>query len=127
MMSSKRVLFSGTGVSREEGLQRAASHLLAAGIESCVTEADSGLLEDVVRHPPDVLVFELADDPANDLAFLKLVRRLYPLLPFVILGHGGRLGIRRLVQGLNPVYFGVVPVDGPEIEEAVSAALRRVR
>jgi hypothetical protein len=124
---TRRVLFSGTGVSREDGLRRAATRLAATGIESRVSESDPGLLEEVVRHPPDVLVFELADDPANDLAFLKLIRRLYPILPLVILGQGGRLGTRRLVQGLNPVYFGVVPVDGVEIEEAVTAALRRVR
>lgn len=127
MITTRRVLFSGTGVSREDGLQRAAAHLAESGIESQVSESDPGLLEDVVRHPPDVLVFELAEDPANDLAFLKLIRRLYPILPLVVLGHGGRLGVRRVVQSLNPVYFGVIPVDGIEIEEAVTAALRRVR
>lgn len=125
--TKKRVLFSGTGVTREDGLFSAATHLSESGIEARVSESEPGLLEEVVRNPPDVLVFELADEPADDLAFLKLVRRLYPALPLVILGHGGRLGVRRLVQGLNPVYFGVVPVDGVEVEEAVSAALRRVR
>ena len=46
------------------------------------------MLSEVVQHPPDVVVYEVRPESASDLAVLRLLRRVAPRLPFVLVGEG---------------------------------------
>ena len=81
------------------------------------------LLEDLVQHRPDVLIFMLRAQQAADLAVLHLVRRRMPDLPVVMVADESSLHTERAVRELRPVYYAVAPVEGEELREAVRAAL----
>jgi DNA-binding NtrC family response regulator len=83
------------------------------------------LLEDLVQHRPDALIYTLRHQQAADLAVLQLVRRLVPDLPVVLVAEEGSLHTEKLVRELRPVYYAVSPVEGDELREAVQSALSR--
>jgi DNA-binding NarL/FixJ family response regulator len=85
------------------------------------------LLEELVKDPPQVVVYCLRADWREDIRVLRLVRRIAPQMPLVILGPVSSLEIREEVQGLRPIYFGVTPVEQAELEGAVQAAADRSR
>ena len=71
---------------------------------------------------PRVLVYVL-QELARDVELLSAIRSAAPRLPIILLGEPATLEARRLIQDLKPTYYGVFPLDGMELEEAVSAAL----
>jgi DNA-binding NtrC family response regulator len=73
------------------------------------------LLEDLVQHRPDALIYTLRPQQAADLAVLQLVRRLVPDLPVVLVAEEGSLHTEKLVRDLRPVYYAVSPVEGDEL------------
>lgn len=73
---------------------------------------------------PDVLVYVLGDLPA-DLGLLTQLRRVAPLLPIILLGTPTDLASRRAIQELKPTYYGVFPLEGSELGDAVRGALHR--
>lgn len=83
------------------------------------------LLEQLVQHRPDVLIYTLRPRHATDLAVLQLVRRLVPDLPVVLVSDESSLQTEKLVRELRPVYHAVRPVEADELREAVRAALGR--
>ena len=83
------------------------------------------LLEEVVQHRPDVLIYALKPDSPQDLAVLQLLRRAAPELPLVLLASEGSLSTQRLVQDLRPIYYAVCPIEASELRDAVRAALSR--
>lgn len=85
------------------------------------------LLELLVQHRPDVLVYLLRRQPAEDIAVLQLVRRQVPDLPVVLIAEEGSLHTEKLVRELRPVYYAISPVEAEELREAVRAALSRRR
>lgn len=85
------------------------------------------LLENLVQHRPDVLVYLLRRQQAEDLAVLQLVRRQVPDLPVVLVAEEGSLHTEKLVRELRPVYYAISPVEADELREAVRAALARRR
>lgn len=70
----------------------------------------------------DLLVYVL-QDIARDVAFLSALRQSAPRLPLILLGEPATLEVRRLVQDLKPTYYGVFPLEGQELAEAVHAVL----
>ena len=46
------------------------------------------MLSEVASHRPDVVVYEVRPESLSDLAVLRLVRRIAPRLPFVLVGEG---------------------------------------
>lgn len=85
------------------------------------------LLERLVQHRPDVLIYTLRRQQPEDLAVLQLVRRQVPDLPVVLVAEESSLHTEKLVRELRPVYYAVSPVEGDELREAVEAALARRR
>lgn len=81
------------------------------------------LLEEIVRHRPDVLIYMLRRQEAADLAVLQLVRRQVPDLPVVLVADESSLHVEKLVRELRPVYYAVSPVEPDELRQAVHAAL----
>jgi DNA-binding response OmpR family regulator len=81
------------------------------------------LLEEVVQHPPDVVVYGLHPECQQDLAVLHLLRRAMPTVPLVLVAAESSLDTRKLVQSLRAIYYAVRPVDPAELRDAVHAAL----
>jgi len=46
------------------------------------------MLAEVACHRPDVVVYEIRPESLSDLAVLRLVRRIAPQVPFVLVGEG---------------------------------------
>ena len=99
--------------------------LQAIGIEPLRCRDPKALLEEAVRRSPDVVICDLAIGNREDLFMLELLRRAAPAVPLILVASEGSLATQRLVQGLRPMYYMVGPVEGPELREAVEAALAR--
>lgn len=99
--------------------------LQAAGIDAVRFQDPKALVEDAARKLPDVLICDLAIGCREDLFMLELLRRVAPAVPLILVASEGSLMTQRLVQGLRPMYYMVGPVEGPELREAVEAALAR--
>jgi DNA-binding response OmpR family regulator len=99
--------------------------LQTIGIEPLRCRDPKALLEEAVRHSPDVVICDLAVGSREDIFLLELLRRVAPVVPLILVASGGSLVTQRLVQGLRPMYYMVGPVEGPELQEAVEAALAR--
>lgn len=82
------------------------------------------LVEEMSDRRPDVLVY-LITDLAEDLGLLAVLRRVAPVLPIILLGRPTDLSSRRLIQELMPTYYGVLPLEGSELRDAIRGALQR--
>lgn len=87
---------------------------------SCDDSED--MLAEVVLHPPDVVVYEVRPDSASDLAVLRLLRRVAPRVPLVVVG-GGPDAAGDAPGDLEPFYRSPLPVEQDGLREAVHAAL----
>jgi len=99
--------------------------LRCEGVEASSCADGATLLEEVMRTPPDVVIFLLRPGNASDIGVLELLRRAAPVLPLVIVASSGSLDTQKLVQDLRPIYYAVWPVEGQELCAAIQAALAR--
>jgi DNA-binding response OmpR family regulator len=99
--------------------------LLAGSREEVVVcRSRESLVASLTRGRPDVLVYVLEDLPA-DLGLLTQLRRVAPTLPIILLGGPTDLASRRAIQELKPTYYGVFPLEGAELGDAVRGVLHR--
>ena len=96
--------------------------LPACGCQALATATAEQLVDAVTRDPSQVVLFVLAPDRPDDLVTLRLLRRVAPGLPLVIVAAEATLEARRVIQDLRPVYFAVRPVDTEELHDALCAA-----
>jgi len=110
---------------RPDGRDGIQAVLAASGheVERC-TDGEA-LIESAIATAPALVVYRMRPDAAADLAVLQLLRRVARETPLILLASEGSVATRLSVHGLRPTYFAVAPVDEHELEEAVSAALRR--
>lgn len=80
------------------------------------------MLSEVVQHPPDVVVYEVRPESASDLAVLRLLRRVAPRLPFVLVGEG-RAPAWEASAELAPLYRSPLPVEEGGLRRAIRSAL----
>jgi hypothetical protein len=80
------------------------------------------MLSEVVLHPPDVVVYEVRPESASDLAVLRLLRRVAPRVPFVLVGEG-HAPTWDVPAELAPLYRSPLPVEADGLREAVHSAL----
>jgi DNA-binding NtrC family response regulator len=80
------------------------------------------MLSEVVLHPPDVVVYEVRPESVSDLAVLRLLRRVAPRLPLVLVGEGQALPWETPAE-LAPLYHSSLPVEEGGLREAVHSAL----
>jgi len=95
------------------------------GVQVVACNDGQNLVEQVVQHPPGVVVYAFRTESAQDLGVLHLLRRVAPDLPLVLLATEGSLEVQRMVQNLRPIYYAVTPVEPSELRDAVRAALAR--
>ena len=80
------------------------------------------MLSEVVQHPPDVVVYEVRPQSASDLAVLRLLRRVAPRLPLVLLGEGPA-PIWDVPAELAPLYRLPLPVEKRGLRTVVRRAI----
>ncbi len=85
-------------------------------------DSAEALLDEVTHGLPRLVIFSLAPGAQDDLVALRLLRRVAPDLPLVIVASEASLEVRRLIQTLRPVYFAVLPLDPEEIREVILAS-----
>ncbi len=103
--------------------QAAEEHALLADDLSFVNCDDSeDMLAEVALHPPDVVVYEVRPESNSDLAVLRLLRRVAPRLPLVVVGESADAAAE--VPGdLAPLYRSPLPVEENGLRQAVHDAL----
>ena len=99
-----------------------ASALLDQDLNFVCCDDSEELLSEVALHPPDVVVYEVRPRSASDLAVLRLLRRVAPRVPFVLVGESQAL-TRVLPAELEPLYRSPLPVEEAGLREAVHCAL----
>ncbi|HVP15099.1 MAG TPA: hypothetical protein VMS88_06120 [Terriglobales bacterium] len=96
--------------------------LAARGCEvSPVTTAEC-LADALASGRHHAVLFAFHPDRSEDLAALRLLRHLEPLLPLIVVAVDSSLEVRRLIQTMRPIYFAARPVDGDELFEAIQSA-----
>jgi hypothetical protein len=80
------------------------------------------MLSEVVSHRPDVVVYEIRPGSLSDLAVLRLLRRVAPHLPFVLVGEGIAPGTGFPAE-LEPLYRPLPRSEDAGLREAVHSAL----
>jgi len=80
------------------------------------------MLSEVVLDPPDVVVYEVRPESASDLAVLRLLRRVAPRLPLVLVGEGPAPA-GEVPAELAPLYRARLPVERGGLRAAVHRAL----
>ncbi len=99
------------------------ARMLTAGGCDVTAAATPGALADAVasgRH--QAVLFALVPGRSDDLVSLRLLRRVAPEFPLIIVANDTSLDVRRLIQTMRPIYFAARPVDPEELCEAVRAA-----
>lgn len=101
------------------------SALEAEGIELIPCHDAYALLEAVMLRLPDAVVYALRADCGEDLGVLRLMRRVAPDVPLVLLAAEDSLETRKRTQTLRPTYYAVSPVDGAELRDVVRAVVSK--
>jgi DNA-binding NtrC family response regulator len=103
--------------------QAAEEHaLLADDLNFVCCDDCEEMLSEVVLHPPDVVVYEVRPESVSDLAVLRLLRRVAPRLPLVLVGEG-QAPAWEFPAELAPLYRSPLPVQESGLREAVHRAL----
>jgi hypothetical protein len=92
--------------------------------EGCITVSCSDherLLEELVRHPVDGIVFGYAPPCSVEPALLRLVRRLHPDAPLVIVAPDATLETERMLREYRPLFVAVPPWERTELRDVVRA------
>ena len=96
--------------------------LTSGGCKVCATATTESLVDAVASGRHQAVLFALCPERADDLAALRLLRRLAPDFPLIVVASHASLEVRRLIQPLRPIYFAPRPVDAEELCEAVRDA-----
>jgi DNA-binding NarL/FixJ family response regulator len=99
--------------------------LASGGCEVCATSTTESLVDAVASGRHQAVLFALGPGRDDDLVTLRLLRRLAPDFPLVVVASHASLEVRRLIQPLRPIYFAPRPVDAEELCEAVHDACAR--
>jgi len=96
--------------------------LAGTGCEVLEATTADALVDAVGSGRHQVVLFAVSPDRPDDLVTLRLLRRLAPDFPLVVVATDSSLEVRRLIQTARPVYFAARPVDPDELCEALRDA-----
>ena len=85
------------------------------------------MVEETLRRPPDLILCRQGTDATADSATLRLLRRIAPGTPLVVLSESTSLPALRLAQEFRPVFFVLEPSEPAELREIVRAILASSR
>jgi DNA-binding NarL/FixJ family response regulator len=94
-------------------------------VVACATSET--MVEETLRRPPDLILCRQGNDPAADCATLRLLRRIAPDIPLVVLSESTSLPALRLAQEFRPVFFVLEPSEPAELREIVRTILASSR
>lgn len=120
MIPSVIVFESGTN-----GEPALADVLAGSRCEVCAISSTEALVDAVACGRHQAVLFAFHPEREDDLVTLRLLRRLAPGFPLIIVASHASLEVRRLIQPLRPIYFAPRPVDALELCEAVRDACVR--
>ena len=92
--------------------------------EGCVTvhcSSHESLLEEMVRSPVDAIVVGFSPPCSLEPALLRLIRRLQPETPLIIIARDATLEMERMFREYRPLFVAVPPWDRGELREVVRA------
>lgn len=92
--------------------------------EGCVTVhcgSHESLLEEIVRTPVDAVVFGFAPPCSVEPALLRMIRRLLPDTPLIIVARDATLEMERMFREYRPLFVAVPPWDRAEMRDVVRA------
>lgn len=92
--------------------------------EGCVTvhcSSHESLLEEIVRSPVDAVVFGFAPPCSLEPALLRMIRRLLPDTPLIIVARDATLEMERMFREYRPLFVAVPPWDRSELRDVVRA------
>jgi DNA-binding NtrC family response regulator len=113
-----RVVLCACGTSGAETLGEI---LEAEGAVTVRCSSHESLLEELVRHPVDGIVFGFAPPCSAEPALLRMVRRLHPETPLVIVAHDASLELERMFREYRPLFVAVPPWERSELRDVVRA------
>jgi DNA-binding NtrC family response regulator len=99
--------------------------LAGSRCEVCAISGTEALVDAVASGRHQALLFAFRPERDDDLVALRLLRRLAPDFPLIVVASHASLEVRRLIQPLRPIYFAPRPVDPAELCEAVHDACVR--
>lgn len=87
----------------------------------------AALVECVMTSRADVAIVRLHGQATDgdQMPMLRLLRRVAPELPLVVIGEGDSIHAERAVRSLHPKYLALAPADPQELVDAVRGALTR--
>ena len=98
-----------------------------ASFEVVICPTSESMLEEALQRPPDLILCRQGDQPTVDPATLRLLRRLAPGTPLVVLSESTSLPALRLAQEFRPVFFVLEPSEPAELREIVVSILASSR
>lgn len=122
-MAASRVICSSCLDADEPALLALERHGYRVG--RCADPA--ALVECVMTNGADLAIVRLRGQATDgdQMAMLRLLRRVAPELPLVVIGEGDSIVAERAVRALQPKYLALAPADPQELVEAVRGALAR--
>jgi len=97
--------------------------------EGCITihcVSHASLLEEVVRAPVDAIVVGFSPPCSVEPALLRLIRRLQPDTPLIIIARDATLEMERMFRDYRPLFVAVPPWDRGELRD-IARAIRAHR
>ena len=104
-------------------LDRAEQRALnATNVDLVSCDEEASLVEQIAVYRPDAVVYELREGSDADLAVLKLLRRMAPATPLVVVGddEGPRW---ETPADLRPMWYAAKPVEADALRGTLENAL----
>jgi len=92
--------------------------------EECVTVHCANhetLIEEIVRSPVDAIIVGFSPPCSLEPGLLRLIRRLHPETPLIIVARDATLEMERMFREYRPLFVAVPPWDRAELREVVRA------
>ncbi len=92
--------------------------------EGCTTvhcRGHEALLDELVRRPADGIVIGFAPPCSTEPALLRMVRRLHPDTPLIIVARDMSLEMERMLREYRPLFVAVPPWERSELRGVVRA------
>jgi DNA-binding NarL/FixJ family response regulator len=98
-----------------------------ASFEVVACATSEAMLEEALQRPPELILCRQSDRFVVDPATLRLLRRLAPGAPLVVLTESTSLPALRLAQEFRPVHFVLEPSEPAELAEIVGSIVASSR
>jgi DNA-binding NtrC family response regulator len=103
------------------GVETLAKFLEAEGCSTTKCASHEILLEELLRNNVDAIVLGFSPPYPLEPALLRMVRRLQPDTPLIIVAPDATLEMERMIRDYRPLFVAVPPWDRSEMRSVVRA------